>query len=114
MLHGIRAAVAAVAVGLFVFPISSARAAIPTPDHLVIVIEENESENAIIGNTANAPYINQLAGEGVSFTNFFGTTHPSEPNYLHMFSGAGQGVIDDSTPTNVPFNTPNLGAALIN
>src|SRR4051794_37455683 len=95
----VRARAAAIAVGFICFSIST-RAAIPTPDHLVIVIEENHSEASIIGNTIDAPYINQLATQGANFTNFFGTTHPSEPNYLHMFSGSGQGVIDDSTPAN--------------
>ena len=43
----------------------------------------------------------------------FGVTHPSQPNYLHLFSGANQGVKNDRLPLDTPFATPNLGAALL-
>ena len=89
-----------------------ASAAPPRYDHVVIVIEENHAYSQIIGNTTNAPYINTLANQGVSFTNYFAITHPSQPNYLHIFSGAAQGVTSDSKPANVPFSTANLGAEL--
>jgi phosphatidylinositol-3-phosphatase len=84
----------------------------PTPDHIVIVIEENRSYNAIIG-SASAPYINGLVGQGALLSNMFAITHPSQPNYIALFSGSTQGVTSDATPTNVPFTTPNLGAQLI-
>jgi acid phosphatase len=45
------------------------------------------------------------------FTQSFGITHPSEPNYLNLFSGSNQGITDDSTPATT-FTTPNLAAAL--
>ena len=67
------------------------------PDHIVIVIEENKSFGQIIGNMA-APYINQLANEGALFTNSFAITHPSQPNYLALFSGSTHGVPDDRCP----------------
>ncbi len=82
-------------------------------DHVVIVIEENESQTRIMGNRVDAPYINELADGGVNFTQFYAITHPSEPNYLHLFSGDNQGVLDDGVAPNQPFGTPNLGAALL-
>ena len=85
--------------------------AVPRPDHVVIVVEENHSNSAIIGSSA-APYINALAGRGASFTNSFAIEHPSQPNYLDLFSGSNQGVTDDSYITR-RFTTPNLGAGLI-
>src|SRR5436190_365257 len=81
----------------------AARAAVPTPDHVVIVIEENHSAQSILGNPA-APYINSLAAGGVSFSDFYGTAHPSQPNYLHLFSGSGQGVLGDGTPAGTPYS----------
>lgn len=87
-------------------------AAPPTPDHIVIVIEENKSFDQVIG-SASAPYINLLAESGMLFTNFYAITHPSQPNYLEFFSGSNQGVTTNSTPTGLPFTTPNLGAELI-
>ncbi len=70
---------------------------IPRPDHIVIVIEENKSYTQIIGNMA-APYINTLANSGALFTQSFGITHPSQPNYLVLFSGSTHGVADDRCP----------------
>lgn len=84
--------------------------AVPRPDHVVIVIEENHSKIQILG-AAEAPYINILADHGVAFTQSFALTHPSQPNYLALFSGSTQDVHDDKVPH--AFTTPNLGAAII-
>jgi hypothetical protein len=86
----------------------------PSYDHVVVVIEENHSLTQVIGSTS-APYINSLAANGSSFTNMFAITHPSQPNYLHFFSGSSQGVTNDSVPGTWPFSgsTNNLGGALI-
>ena len=84
---------------------------VPRPDHVVIVIEENHSYNEIIGSAA-APYINSLAAQGALFTHSSATTHPSQPNYLDLFSGSNQGVTDDSCPHS--FATANLGRYLLN
>ena len=87
--------------------------ALPVPDHIVIVIEENHSFENIIG-SADAPYLNSLAAAGATFTNFFAITHPSQPNYLQFYSGSNQGVIDNTVPApGVPFTTANLGAELL-
>jgi len=82
------------------------------PDHVVIVIEENHTYSQIIG-SSSAPYINGLTSQGALLTNSFAITHPSQPNYLALFSGSTQGVTSDNTPTNRPFTTPNLWAQLL-
>lgn len=92
---------------------ASLRAALPTYDHIVVVVEENHSQTQIIGNAVDAPYINALAKRGVSLTNMAGITHPSQPNYLELFSGDSQSVLSDGKPGGLPFTTPNLAAALI-
>src|SRR5437773_1055692 len=67
----------------------------------------------IIG-SASAPYINSLAGQGALFTQSFAVTHPSQPNYLHLFSGSAQGVTDDTCPPpGSPYAAANLGGELI-
>ncbi len=91
---------------------SPARATPPVYDHVVIVMEENENYSSIIGNTLEAPYINTLANSGALFTNMRSVTHPSHPNYLELYSGNNQGVTGDGNPSNTPFSTANLGAAL--
>jgi phosphoesterase family protein len=65
----------------------------------------------VIGSPA-ASYINALARGGASFTDSHGVTHPSQPNYLALFSGSTQGVTDDSCPHT--FGTANLGRSLLN
>jgi phosphatidylinositol-3-phosphatase len=70
---------------------------------------ENHSYAEIIGNVA-APFINSLAGRGALFTHSYAITHPSEPNYLALFSGSTQGVTGDDCP--VSFTAPNLATGL--
>ncbi|MFL6164612.1 MAG: alkaline phosphatase family protein [Jatrophihabitantaceae bacterium] len=86
------------------------RSAVPRFDHVVVVVEENHSYADIIGNPA-APYLGSLAGGGALFTQSFAITHPSEPNYLALFSGSTQGLTNDSCPHS--FTTANLGGQLI-
>jgi len=88
----------------------AAAGTVPTPAHIVVVVEENHAYSEVIGNSA-APYINQLAARGAVFTDSHAITHPSEPNYLALFSGSTQGVESDSCPNE--FTAPNLGAELI-
>jgi len=82
---------------------------ITPPDHVVIVIEENHSFSSIIG-SSSAPFINSLAQQGALFTQSFAVEHPSQPNYLDLFSGANQGVTDDSCPHT--FSVENLATEL--
>ncbi|WP_025691258.1 alkaline phosphatase family protein [Paenibacillus zanthoxyli] len=80
-------------------------------EHIVIVVEENHSSQSILNNP-KAPYINSLAKQGLSLTNHYAIQHPSQPNYLELFSGSNQGVNDDLS--HKPTNHANLGSELIN
>jgi phosphatidylinositol-3-phosphatase len=82
------------------------------PAHVVVVIEENHGYEQIIGNP-DAAFINELAADGALLTNSHGIQHPSQPNYLALFSGSTQGVTDDKPVPGTPLTGPNLGAALI-
>ncbi len=84
--------------------------ALPRPDHIVIVVEENKSFSQIIGNP-EAPYINALARRGVLFTHSHGVTHPSQPNYLALFSGTTHGIDSNACP--LELSGENLASALI-
>src|SRR3954466_899563 len=96
----------------FAVPAGPAHAAtLPADNKIVVVIEENHSYSEVIGN-ANAPYITSLANNGAKMTQSFAVTHPSEPNYLALFSGSTQGVTNDNVPTGTPYSTANLGAEL--
>ncbi|WP_438803648.1 MULTISPECIES: alkaline phosphatase family protein [Mycobacterium] len=91
--------------------IGLAAAAIPQPAHIVIVVEENRSENGIIGNKS-APFITFLAANGANMTQSYAETHPSEPNYLALFAGNTFGVTKDLCPINAGA-APNLGSELL-
>jgi acid phosphatase len=109
------------------------------PSHIVVVIEENHDADQIIGNP-NAQYINgTLVKDGLYYSNAHGTDHPSQPNYLELFSGTNPGVPGVNSPlqqhypagtegtpaaqdalnngdnynTGQPFSVPNLGAELL-
>jgi len=84
--------------------------AVPRPQRTVVVMFENHAYSQVIGNP-QAPYINALAREGALFTSSYAVAHPSEPNYLALFSGSTQGVTSDQCPTT--FRSPNLAADLI-
>ena len=100
------------AVALLPSGTASASGAVPRFDHVVMVVMENKNYNAIIGRPSEAPYLNKLASGGAVFSNSYAISHPSQPNYLALFSGSTQGVTSDNCPQNFK-NVPNLGAELI-
>ncbi|MBV8343838.1 MAG: acid phosphatase [Candidatus Eremiobacteraeota bacterium] len=81
-----------------------------TTKYVQLVIFENESYSDIIGNP-KAPYINGLANTWANMTNSHAVSHPSEPNYLALFSGSTHGVSGDPCP--LIFKTESLGSELV-
>jgi phospholipase C len=59
----------------------------PTYTHVIWILMENHSFGDIIGNTSQAPYINQLASQCGLATNYHNVSHPSLPNYIALTSG---------------------------
>ena len=94
--------------------IRSVRIAAATAPHassVTVVIMENRDYDLIIG-SSSAPYINgTLVPQAAVMKNSHAVTHPSQPNYLALFSGSTQGIIDDSCPHY--FKARNLGASVI-
>ena len=82
---GIIAAMMTALLGVSAGTATAAASAVPRYDHVLMVIMENHSAQNIIGNPA-APYINSLATSGASMTQSFAITHPSQPNYIALFS----------------------------
>jgi phospholipase C len=75
----------------------------------VVVVEENHSFDQVIG-SAQAPFLNRLAGQGTLLTGYYAITHPSLPNYLAMVSGDTQGIASDCGGCNL--DAPNLADQL--
>jgi len=84
---------------------------LPRPDHVVVVIEENRGYSQIMNMEHLASTINALAQRGMLFTQSYGVSHPSQPNYLALFSGSTQNVNSDACPYS--FTSDNLATALL-
>jgi phospholipase C len=84
---------------------------LPRPDHVVIVIEENHGYAQIMDKRNSGSYIHALAKSGTLFTDSHGITHPSQPNYLALFSGSTQGVSNDACLRT--FDGDNLASTLL-
>jgi phosphatidylinositol-3-phosphatase len=75
------------------------------------VVLENKDVGQVLGNDA-APYLNALAATSANFTDAHAETHPSQPNYLALFSGSTQGVHDNHC-LDAPLTAPSLGGQLL-
>jgi phospholipase C len=70
--------------------------------HVVILVMENREYTNIIGNTGKVPYINALANRYALADKFYGTTHPSLPNYLALLAGSTFGVTTNCLDCHFP------------
>ena len=70
--------------------------AVPSFDHVLVVVLENKSQHQVLGNRS-APYFNALSKRYAVLSGYGGVTHPSLPNYLALVSGSTQGITNDCT-----------------
>jgi hypothetical protein len=89
-------------------PSASVSGGIPTPAHVVIVVEENKATDQV----RTQPYLSSLAARGATFTRFRAERHPSEPNYLALWSGSTHGLTSDACPVDLG-SAPSLGSQLL-
>ncbi|MBV8498063.1 MAG: acid phosphatase [Candidatus Eremiobacteraeota bacterium] len=83
----------------------------PHGSHVTIVLMENKDYHRVVGNV-EAPYLNTtLIPQGALLRNSHAIGHPSEPNYLALFSGSTQGVDGDQCP--LYFTRTNVASELI-
>jgi hypothetical protein len=64
-------------------------------DHIYLIVMENKESTDIIG-SSHAPYINSLIQQYGVAKNYTGVAHPSQPNYLALWSGSTFGIKDDN------------------
>jgi hypothetical protein len=74
-------------------------------DRVFIIVLENHSQHSAIGDP-NTPYITSLAQQYGQAADYFGVTHPSEPNYIAMIGGSNWFTNNDN-PAN-RFDHTNL------
>lgn len=85
---------------------------VPYYRHVFYIVEENRALTQILGNP-DAPTFNRLASHYSLATNYYGTSHPSEPNYVAMVGGSDFGITDDSSyKTANPVDAPSLASQL--
>ena len=90
-------------------PGSGAHTTTPRLDHVIVVIMENKNYSDV----RDAPYVASLIASGTLLSNSYAVTHPSQPNYLALWSGSTQGVDSNDCPApGSPFTTENLGHAV--
>jgi acid phosphatase len=76
--------------------------------HVYLIVLENKSERDIIG-SPDAVYIADLIQHHGLATDYQAVAHPSQPNYLALFSGSTQDVLDDDVHD---VSAPNLADEL--
>jgi acid phosphatase len=70
-----------------------AAASVPPFSHVYVIVFENHDAAGFVG-AATPTFRSLVAGYG-SATAYRSITHPSQPNYIALFSGSTQGVTDD-------------------
>jgi phosphatidylinositol-3-phosphatase len=68
-----------------------------TTKYVQVVMFENKSYDEVIG-SVKAPYITRLSQQWANMTQSFAIRHPSEPNYVALFSGSTQDLKSDWCP----------------
>jgi phosphatidylinositol-3-phosphatase len=82
----------------------NSRSTMKNYQHVFVIMMENTGFDSLIGN-ANAPFTNAAAANYGLAANYFGVTHPSQPNYIAATSGSTNGVADDNDTT---IDVPNI------
>ena len=76
---------------------SPGSAQLPTSQHVVMVMEENQSYSSVAGNTTAWPHLNALMKAGSQPTNYYADAHFSIPNYFMLTTGQPVTLDDNST-----------------
>ena len=106
------AAVVGGGIGALEPPLDAAgQSTVPAYDHIFVIVEENHSFSDVIGNPA-APNLNHLATTFGLSTDYFGVSHPSEPNYVALLGGSTFGVNSDDAYYTQTVNRPDLMSQL--
>lgn len=89
-------------------PAITTSGSVPRFAHVVIVVEENKALHQV----TDAPFLHRLARDGATFSDLRAKTHPSQPNYIDLWSGSTHGVTSDACPVDLGA-TPSLGSQLL-
>jgi acid phosphatase len=82
----------------------------PQSNHIVVVMEENQSYATVVGNTSDWPSLNTLISNGALPTNYYANSHPSIGNYFMLTTGQLLTTDDNSTTV---WNVDNLARRML-
>ena len=82
----------------------------PTSQHVVLVMEENQSYSSVAGNKTVWPNLNALMKAGAQPTNYYADAHFSIPNYFMLTTGQPLTFDDNSTQV---FNVDNIARHML-
>jgi hypothetical protein len=93
-------------------PAPRAPAAPAGKPHILVVMDENLGYSGTLGACSADPYLCSLASSYASASNWYGVTHPSQPNYEAIDSGSTQGCTSDNCVGAGNYSTEDLGGQL--
>ncbi|MFZ0663552.1 MAG: alkaline phosphatase family protein [Acidobacteriaceae bacterium] len=83
---------------------------VPQSTHVVLVMEENQSYSAVVGQTSVWPNLNRLISVGALPTHYYANSHPSIGNYFMLTTGQLLTTDDNSTTV---WNVDNLARRML-
>ncbi|MFP5227120.1 MAG: alkaline phosphatase family protein [Acidobacteriota bacterium] len=83
---------------------------VPPSNHIVFVMEENQSYSTVVGATTVWPNLNALIAHGALPTNYYANAHPSIGNYFMLTTGQLLTTDDNSTQV---FNVDNIARRML-
>lgn len=85
-------------------------AQVPQSQHVILVMEENQSYSTVVGATSVWPNLNNLIAQGALPTNYYADSHPSIGNYFMLTTGQLLTTDDNSTTV---FNVDNIARRML-
>ncbi|MGC1239466.1 MAG: alkaline phosphatase family protein [Acidimicrobiales bacterium] len=84
-----------------------------TAPHIMTIMMENTDYSQFVG-SPQMPYLNELSHEYANFTQAYGWTYPSLPNYLELLSGSDWGTAGNDCDITDPGCSDFAGPTLVN
>jgi phosphatidylinositol-3-phosphatase len=82
----------------------------PQSQHVVMVMEENQSYSTVVGDTSVWPNLNALIDKGALATHYYSNSHPSIGNYFMLTTGQLLTTNDNSTKV---WNVDNIARRML-
>lgn len=83
---------------------------VPASQHVILVMEENQSYSTVVGDTSVWPNFNNLIATGALPTNYYSNSHPSIGNYFMLTTGQLLTTDDNSTTV---WNVDNIARRML-